>query len=590
MTGRDRHPFAVRAALIPLLLAPVLIAGQIAVAAPPPSTPTTPPVPTEPTTTTTTTTTTTVPTTTVATTVPTTPAPTAPPSGPTCSPPTTTTTTTTLAPGQTTTTTTTTTTTLAPGQTTTSTTTTTTLPPCPTTTTVAPAPPPPSDEPAPDPGEPAPAPLNVRVPKQLSDILLTIRLVESGNRYTIGKNKGGASGAYQYIDSTWGNYKGYPSAYLAPPNIQDERALADVNSILWNWKGDVSMVPVIWYYPRAARDPKLMDLVPLPQAGNRLTVREYQKRWLDMLEYVTGAPLGFRLALLPPELRFLSGIPPEVAAPSEALLDVAYPVMGRSFVSPPPVCNEDTCDVGTDAIVFGIKLQPVMAVADGVITAVEEGDPVSGEVGVTIVDAFGRTFTYRGFNDDNPGTDDGAAPRYLRLSSYAQVGNAVRAGQIIGFMGDTDPMPSTEHRGIVGGDPIWPHLRLSIHNAQGVQLDADALLESAQTRRACHVAIGPWSIAPEPALDDVDVDDVKVDAILDGFWTIHDDGTVTANGKTALIMPPQGCQWAPDKPYGPGAAGGLPTTWKTPVEVPVRFRVGATVSTLDSPIAPVPAV
>ncbi len=94
-----------------------------------------------------------------------------------------------------------------------------------------------------------------KVPKHFGDILLTIRTIESGGNYTIPKNKGGASGAYQYIDSTWNNYKGYPSAYLAPPAIQDERALADVKGILWTWKGDVSMVPVIWYYPKAARDP-----------------------------------------------------------------------------------------------------------------------------------------------------------------------------------------------------------------------------------------------------------------------------------------------------------------------------------------------
>ena len=87
------------------------------------------------------------------------------------------------------------------------------------------------------------------MPRELNDILVTIRLVESGNNYAIGKNRGGASGAYQYIDSTWGNYKGFPSAYLAPPWVQDEKALAVVKAILATWHGDVSMVPVIWYYP-----------------------------------------------------------------------------------------------------------------------------------------------------------------------------------------------------------------------------------------------------------------------------------------------------------------------------------------------------
>jgi hypothetical protein len=277
-----------------------------------------------------------------------------------------------------------------------------------------------------------------------------------------------------------------------------------------------------------------------------LTVRQYQSRWLDMLEYVTGAPLGFRLALLPPELRFLSGIPPEVAPIGASLLDVAYPVLGRSFVAPPSPC--DDCEEGADAIVFGIKLQPIMAVADGVVTAVDDGDAVTGEVSVTISDAMGRTYTYRGFNDDNPGTADGAAPRHLRLTSLSKVGTVVRAGQILGFMGDTDPMPANEHRGVVAGDAIWPHLRLTIREADGTRVDADVLVSSSQGRRACHVAIGPWSVPEDPDLADVDVDD-------------------------ALITPPQGCQWAPDRAFGPGAAGGDANTWEDEIEVDAEFWV-----------------
>lgn len=39
----------------------------------------------------------------------------------------------------------------------------------------------------------------------------------------------GFTGRYQYTHKTWNNYKGYAEAYLAPPNIQDERALSDYN-------------------------------------------------------------------------------------------------------------------------------------------------------------------------------------------------------------------------------------------------------------------------------------------------------------------------------------------------------------------------
>jgi hypothetical protein len=122
---------------------------------------------------------------------------------------------------------------------------------------------------------------------ELSVILDTIRTVESGGDYRAPKNRGGASGAYQYIDSTWDGYEGYASAYLAPPEVQDARAAGDVQATLARY-GDVAFVPVVWYWPRAATDPSQLDIVPMPGAGNRLTVRDYQQRWLATYESKTG--------------------------------------------------------------------------------------------------------------------------------------------------------------------------------------------------------------------------------------------------------------------------------------------------------------
>jgi hypothetical protein len=118
---------------------------------------------------------------------------------------------------------------------------------------------------------------------ELAAILDTIRTVESGGDYTAPKNRGGASGAYQYVDSTWSNYEGYESAHLAPPEIQDARAASDVQRVLATYR-DVGFVPIVWYWPAAARDSKQLDIVPMPDAGNTLTVREYQRRWLVVYE------------------------------------------------------------------------------------------------------------------------------------------------------------------------------------------------------------------------------------------------------------------------------------------------------------------
>ncbi|HSJ91916.1 MAG TPA: hypothetical protein VK917_07590, partial [Ilumatobacter sp.] len=232
--------------------------------------------------------------------------------------------------------------------------------------------------------------MGIKVPADLADILFTIRFVESGGRYDAPPNRGNASGAYQYIASTWNNHRGYPHAYLAPPEVQDERAIADVQAILARWKGDVSMVPVIWYYPKAATDPTLMDVVPVPSAGNRLTVREYQHRWLNVLSYVTGNIIKYGLEAVPPDLKFISGLPPELALVQPTLTEIAYPVLGRSVVVPPVECVD--CDGGTEAIVYGMKHQPVLAVVDGVVTARQLDDPVSGAVTLTITDRRGNTF------------------------------------------------------------------------------------------------------------------------------------------------------------------------------------------------------
>ena len=59
-------------------------------------------------------------------------------------------------------------------------------------------------------------------------LLARIRWCESRNNYTAYNPRSGASGAYQYLKSTWAGYKGYSEARFAPPAIQDERAASDL--------------------------------------------------------------------------------------------------------------------------------------------------------------------------------------------------------------------------------------------------------------------------------------------------------------------------------------------------------------------------
>lgn len=68
-------------------------------------------------------------------------------------------------------------------------------------------------------------------------VLRRIRGCESGDGpngrpdYTAQNRRSTASGAYQYLDSTWGGHLGYAKARYAPPRIQDWRAIRDYRRV-----------------------------------------------------------------------------------------------------------------------------------------------------------------------------------------------------------------------------------------------------------------------------------------------------------------------------------------------------------------------
>ena len=126
---------------------------------------------------------------------------------------------------------------------------------------------------------------------EVQTILATIRRLESGDDYTAQAAGSTASGAYQFIDSTWGNFQGYARAADAPPEVQDAKAAEMVQHTLDTNEGNVATVPVIWYIGHVppASSPR-WDQVPVPQAGNTLTPREYQARWIDTYQQLLAGP------------------------------------------------------------------------------------------------------------------------------------------------------------------------------------------------------------------------------------------------------------------------------------------------------------
>lgn len=71
-----------------------------------------------------------------------------------------------------------------------------------------------------------------------SDFLACVRAHESDTAggYSAQNPTSSASGAYQIIDSTWGNYMGYPTAASAPAWVQDKRA-NELPRSAWNGSG-----------------------------------------------------------------------------------------------------------------------------------------------------------------------------------------------------------------------------------------------------------------------------------------------------------------------------------------------------------------
>jgi murein DD-endopeptidase MepM/ murein hydrolase activator NlpD len=130
-------------------------------------------------------------------------------------------------------------------------------------------------------GDPPPATGCAQAAGPIAIVLATIRAIESGGDYQAHASGSTASGAYQFLDSTWAGYGGYRRAADAPADAQDVKAATYAQAILDAHNGDVTAVPVAWYigHVPAAASPEWDD-VPAPSAGNQLTPRQYQTKWM----------------------------------------------------------------------------------------------------------------------------------------------------------------------------------------------------------------------------------------------------------------------------------------------------------------------
>jgi murein DD-endopeptidase MepM/ murein hydrolase activator NlpD len=124
--------------------------------------------------------------------------------------------------------------------------------------------------------------------RSINAFLYALRKVESNNNYKARSSSSTASGAYQFINSTWDNYQGYASAYLAPNAVQNAKAASAVQA-KWNRHRNWQRVAASWIYPVRSDKIETWDQ-PIPNNGT-LTIRQYVDRVMQAFSQYTG-PTG----------------------------------------------------------------------------------------------------------------------------------------------------------------------------------------------------------------------------------------------------------------------------------------------------------
>jgi hypothetical protein len=161
---------------------------------------------------------------------------------------------------------------------------------------------------------------------------------------------------------------------------------------------------------------------------------------------------------------------------------MTFPVMGAGVIGSPFGALRDggsRYHLGVD--IAAPKMQPVVAVSDGTVTAVVTGSLRAG-VYVRVAHDDGWASLYVHLNDDTAGSDDGTG---VGVRADLTVGTRVRAGEVIGWVGDSGNAE--------GGEP---HLHFELHDPAGTPVDPGPSLVAAARHDLSFT--GPFADLDEP--------------------------------------------------------------------------------------------
>ncbi len=127
----------------------------------------------------------------------------------------------------------------------------------------------------------------------VDDVMAGVRDQESGGDYHAQSSTETASGAYQYIDSTWNDYGGYAHAKDAPKAVQDQRMREDLLADSKHFNGDWERVIAAHFVGQhgAEKAKSTWDDVPGDPASHNPSVRSYVDSVLTHIKDDTGASL-----------------------------------------------------------------------------------------------------------------------------------------------------------------------------------------------------------------------------------------------------------------------------------------------------------
>ncbi|MCZ7524931.1 MAG: M23 family metallopeptidase [Acidimicrobiia bacterium] len=199
--------------------------------------------------------------------------------------------------------------------------------------------------------------------------------------------------------------------------------------------------------------------------------------------------------------------------PEPAFHRIHFPVEGPvSYGDDFHSCRSGCTKIHGATDIMGTKLQRLLAAVDGTVTYVREDSGNTAGNMMVIKGADGWKYSYIHLNNDTPGTDDGANPPEWRFAPGIEVGAEVKAGDHVGYLGDSGNAEGTA-----------PHLHFEMHDPTGAVVNPWTSLRLAQGLPAGGRCAFPENPDPEPSA-----------ASGAGYWTLGSDGGIFTYGDAAF--------------------------------------------------------